>query len=395
MPAREHSSRLTRRDLLAGSVGAACAAAPGILPASGFFSGGSDHIRLGLIGCGGRGTGAASQAAAWHPGVRIVAMGDLFADHLSESARLLQASLGDQFPCPHEDRFVGDNAWLNVIDADVDAVILAAAPWTRPAHFAAAIARGLHVFCERPAAIDINGLHMVRAAASDAARRGLVVVSGLAGRHHAATIETVAHIRDGGIGRPVLAVCKADLGLPWHRPMRSSWTAEEYRHRNWVTDPKLAGGLLVESHLDALDRSLWAMGDACPVAATPASSMDGLAVRYRFDDGRELHAEITRSAGATGQREETVRGSRGVADLARHEIVGGQAWRADGSPANPWQVCIGGFVDAIRSGSRGDGGEPLVRSNLVALLGQTALEKGREVSWAEVAAPSGGATGII
>ncbi len=395
MPAREHSSRLNRRDLLAGSVGAACAASTGILPAGGFFTGGSDRIRLGLIGCGGRGTGAASQAAAWHPSVRIVAMGDLFADHLAESARLLQASLGDRFECPSERQFVGDDAWRDVMGADLDAVILAGSSWTRPTHFAAAIARGLHVYCERPAAVDVEGMRTVRAAASDATRRGLVVVSGLAGRHHAATIDTVARIRDGGIGHPVLAICKADLGLAWHRPMRSSWTAEEYRHRNWVTDSMLAGGLLVETHLDALDRGLWAMGDACPVAAIPAASRQGLAVRYRFAHGRELHAEITRSAGATGQREETVRGPRGVADLVRHEIVGRQAWQADGSPANPWQVCMGGFVDAIRSGSRGDGGQPLIRSNLVALLGRTALETGREVAWSEVAGPSGGATVII
>jgi predicted dehydrogenase len=238
-------------------------------------------------------------------------------------------------------------------------------------------------------------MHTVRTALSDAKHRGLVVVSGLAGRHHAATIETIARIHDGGIGHPLRGVCTADLGLAWNRPMRSPWSAEELRHRNWVADPKLSGGLLVESHLDALDRSLWAMGDPCPVAASPAVSPGGFGVRYRFADGSELHAAITRSIGGTGQRDEWVQGPRGVADLVRHTLTGRQAWRSTASSPNPWQVCMGGFVDAVISGGRGDGGDRLLQSNLVALLGQTAIETGREVPWAEVANPSGVATGII
>lgn len=396
MPTRERSWRPTRRDLLASSLGAACAAAAVRLPAGGVFPGGSDRIRIGLIGCGGRGTGAARQAAAWHPAVRIVAMGDLFADHMVESVQRLEQPLGEQFQCPPERRFVGHDAWRQVVEADIDAVVLSAAPWSRPAHLAAAVARGLHIYCERPAAIDVSGMRTILDAVSDARARGLVVVSGLAGRHHAPTIETIARIHDGAIGRTLGAVCKATLGLPWHRPMRSSWSADEFRHRNWVTDPRLSGGAFVESHLDALDRGRWAMNDACPVTASPIASNGGWAVRYRFADGRELHAEIVRSAGAAGHREEIVRGSHGSADLIRHRIAGEHSpQRPGGSVANPWQACMGHFVDAMVTGSRGDGGIPLARSNLVALLGMLAMESGREVTISDVAIQTGGTTAII
>ncbi len=396
MPTRERSWRPTRRDLLASSLGTACAAAAGSLPAGGVFSGGSDRIRIGLIGCGGRGTGAARQAATWHPAIKIVAMGDLFSDHVTESAQRLEQPLGEQFDCPPERRFIGHDAWRQVVEADLDAVILAAAPWSRPAHFAAAVARGLHIYCERPAAIDIPGMRSILAAVSDARARGLVVVSGLAGRHHAPTIETIARIHDGAIGPTVGAVCSANLGLPWHRPMRSSWSADAFRHRNWVTDPSLSGGPLVESHLDALDRGLWVMNDACPVTASPTASNGGLAIRYRFADGRELHADIMRSAGAAGQREEIVRGSRGAADLIRHRIVGEQPWQQpEGSVANPWQACMGSFVNALVTGGRGDGGIPLARSNLVALLGRIAIESGHDVNFRDVAVQTGGTTDII
>jgi len=402
MPRSPVPWQTTRRSLLAGSLAGTAAALTG-LPTGGLFAAGRERLRIGLVGCGGRGTGAARQAAEAHPGVTITALGDLFADQVVQSVALLEAGLGHRFACPPERRFAGRDAWRQVLDADLDAVILAAAPGSRPDHLAGAIARGLHVYCEKPAATDAAGVRTVLAACAAAEARGLVVMSGLAARHHPATAATIARIEAGAIGRPLVAECRARLGPPWHRPPLAGWTAEECRQRNWIGDPWLSGGPLVERHVDAIDRGLWALGDACPVTAapadTPAARGGGLAVRYRFADGRELLAEIVRGAAGpeSGQPEivERVVGSLGTADLVGHRIEAAEAWAHQGPPANPWQAAMSRFVAGIAAGRGGDAGRAVCRSSLVAVLGRTAAEQAREIAWDELAGHLTDATRII
>ncbi len=389
-----HEWRPTRRDLLAGGLAAAGATSAGLLPA-GVHPGGSERLRIGLIGCGGRGTGATRQAIASHPAVQIVAIGDLFSDHLEESVRILARDGGRQGDCPPSRQFVGEDAWRRVLDAGIDAVILAATPWSRPIHFAAAVQRGLHVYAERPAAADLEGMHLFLSASDQARARGLVVVSGLAGRHHRPSVETIDRIRDGAIGRPHHVVCRASIGMPWHRPPLPSWTRHEQRLRNWVADADLSGGPLLERHLDAIDRGLQALGDACPVSASPVPGSSGQAVLYRFARGETLVAEIVRSPHARGLVEERVTGTAGKADLLAHRIEGSGSWGYAGSSANPWQACMEEFLDAIFGGGTGDGGLPLCRTTLVALLGRMALDERRDVSWSEIAGPTASLTGII
>jgi myo-inositol 2-dehydrogenase/D-chiro-inositol 1-dehydrogenase len=391
MPCSPSPWQSTRRGLLAGSLGGTAVALAG-LPAGGLFAAGSERLRIGLIGCGGRGTGAARQAAEAHPGVSITALGDLFADQAAESAALLEAGLGPRFACPLERRFAGRDAWRRVLESDLDAVILAATPWSRPSQLAAAVARGLHVYCEKPAAADLAGARTVLTACRAAESRGLVVMSGLASRHHAPTAATIARIHAGAIGRPLAAQCRASLGLPWHRPPSAAWTAEECRQRNWVVDRRLSGGPLVERHVDAIDRGLWALGDDCPVAAapadTPAARCGGLAVRYRFADGRELLAEIVPGGSGSVQTmpgsEERVVGSLGTADLVGQRIETAGGWPQGGRAANPWRTAMSRFVEGIVAGGGGDGGRAVCRSTLAAVLGRTAVEREREVGWDEV-----------
>jgi predicted dehydrogenase len=400
MPRFPSPWQLTRRSLLAGSLAGPLALSG--LPAAGLFAAGSERLRIGLVGCGGRGTGAAGQAAAAHPGVTITALGDLFADHVAESAAILGTKLGERFACPPEQRFVGRDAWRRVLESELDAVILAAAPWSRPNQFAEAIARGLHVYCEKPAATELAGVRTVLAACAAAEARGLVVMSGLASRHHAATAATIARIHTGAIGRPLMAECRAHLGLPWQRPAQAGWTADECRQRNWVGDRRLSGGPLVERHVDAIDRGLWALGDDCPVAATPADTPaarnGGLAVRYHFADGRELLAEIIRGSGReAGQPEivERVTGSLGTADLVSHRIEAAGERVQTRPAANPWQAAMSRFVAGIAAGSGGDGGWTVGRSSLVAILGRAAVEQAREITWAGFAGRVTDATPII
>lgn len=187
------------------------------LPTVGAFVSGSDHLRVGLIGCGGRGTGAAMQATAADRGVQIVAMGDLFADQLASSARLLARDLGAQFACPPERQFIGDQAYKMVLDAGVDAVLLTTPPQARPLHLATAVGQGKHVFCEMPVAVDIAGVHQVAAACALARATKVSIVSGLCFRSDAPTVELMRRIHAGSIGHPLAVRVGAAIGLPWRR----------------------------------------------------------------------------------------------------------------------------------------------------------------------------------
>lgn len=152
---------------------------------------------------------------------------------------------------------------------------------------------------------------------------------------------------------------------------------------------------MLERHLDAIDRGLQVLGDTCPVSASPSETSSGQAVRYRFAGGQELVAEIVRSERAREIIEERVEGTAGTADLVNHRISGRSSWSHEGTGGNRWQACMDSFVHAILSGGRGDGGVPLSRSTLVALLGRIALRENREVHWNEVAGPTGTLIGII
>lgn len=376
---RHDSSRLDRRRFIAGTV--ALPACGLVLPSGGAFAAGGDRIRVGIVGCGGRGTGAALQAVAAAPGVEVTALADAFADQLESSARVLTARAGAAFACPPERRFVGAEAWRHVLQSDVDIVILATPPAFRPGHAAAAVAAGKHVWCERPAAVDVAGVRRVAAACAEAADRGLAFAAGLGARHDAATATLVNRIRDGAAGRPLSVTVRADLGLPWYRPARPGWTAAEFELRNWISHDRFSGGHLVERHVDAIDKALWVLGDDDPVAAIPARDAGG--VRLLMADGRHVDAALRRRDRASGLVEEHVRCTNGTRDLRRPP-------EAPHGSRHPLQSAMTCLVTAVRSGRRLDDGPRLCRASLAAIAGRIALQTGAAIAWQTLrtAAPS-------
>jgi len=389
---------------------AAAASSPSSAPsgarAGGFFSGG-ERIRVGLIGAGGRGTGAALQAAVADRAVEIVAMGDLFADRIASSVALLRREIGSQLACPPEQRWVGPDAYRHVLATGVDVVLLAAPPHTRSEHLAAAVAAGCHVYCETPAAIDIAGTHAVAATLAQAEQNGLVVVSGLCQRRDEPTVELMGRIHAGAVGDVRHLSLVADLGLPWQIPAHAGWAAEEWRQRNWISHPEYSGGHFVEQHIHALDRALWALGDAVPlVAVGKAASPRGTAgstgaeetsVEYRFAGGATLLASCRRSAASRHQNSEMLIGSRGSVDLRRQLIqingphingtqINAQAgWQPSGVPAGGqmYQAALDALLRGVRLGRQATDGPRLVQSTLAAIMGRMAAE-GRTVAWTEV-----------
>lgn len=385
----------TRRGFLGAVAGGSLAAA--VVPAGGAFAGGDERIRVGLIGCGGRGTGAALQAAAADPAVRIVALADLFADQVSSAAHEISRDAAAQFECPPERRFVGERAYLDLLAAAVDLVLLAAPPHARPRHVTAAVHAGKHIYCEKPAAIDLPGAHAVAEACAAARRQQLSVMSGLCFRRDEATRSLIEGILDGAIGELREIHVHAAAGLPWHKPAAAGWTVEEWQARNWISFRHLSGGHFVEHHIHAIDRAIWALGEDCPVAAFPAEA-PGLrsparsesrcgwaigdcggtvAARYLFADGRELHASCSRGIGG-GSRLEMAVGTDGRCDLLRTPAGPLPA------PVGMYQATIDALVRAVRSGSPVDEGAALCRATLVAIMGRMAAESGRPVRWEDV-----------
>ncbi len=416
MPRNSNAGRpevVSRRGVLGVSAGIAAAT---VLPrqsgGGGFFSGVSQSIRVGVIGCGGRGTGAAIQAAAASPDVRVVALADLYADQIASSASLLSRGLGHRFDCPEERRFIGPHCHAGLLASGVDVVLLTAPPHVRPLQMAAAIAAGAHVYCEKPVAVDLPGVQTVIAACQAARRSGLAVVSGLCHRRDGRTVQTIERIRDGWIGchgEPLLLQAHARIGLPWWRPCDPCRGEDEIRQRNWISFSEFSGGHFVERHVDAIDRGLWALGDISPVAAVPEpagfeathrSDRAGLpgdcaaftGVRYSFADGSLLHASCTRAPSVGSRLVETVSGSRGACDLLRHRFAPAGRPLADADTGLPrsggiYQTTMTALIDAVGSGRTMDDGGFMCRSTLAAIAGRMAAASGREIRWDGILSP--------
>lgn len=368
-------SPTSRRGFLAISSSAAIV---GGMPPAATASAAAAEIRIGLIGCGGRGTGAAVQAAAADPGVRIVSLGDMFADQLSSAAHVLARDTARQFDCPTKNRFCGLDAYRRVLDAGVDAVLIAAPPHLRPLHVEAAVAAGVHVFCETPAAIDLPGAIRVARALARARAAGRTIGSGFHSRRDEGLAVVVDEVRAGVIGRPCRVTVNATPGLPWRLPNHAGWSAAETQLRNWVSHESLSGGYFVERHVHAIDRGLWVLGDRPPDLAEPLPTRgsDGVAVRYRFADGAELRATCIRGAQGTRPTREVVNASRGTRHLSL---------AADG---RRFQATMDAFLRSIRSVSGMDDSGILIQGSLVAIMGRLAASLSRPVGWEEMLAAS-------
>lgn len=416
MPTPRSGSAISRRSLLAGAttLPAACLATglPAVAGAAGEGLGGGT-LRVGVIGCGGRGTGAAIQAALADPAVRVVALADLYDDQVASSAEVLGRALGDRFVATADRCRAGAGAALDLVGAGVDMVILAGPPSTRPAHLEAAVAAGAHVWCETPAAVDAAGLARFAGALDSAEVKGLVVASGLCSRHSPPIVGTIERVLDGAVGSIRSITLHHDGGLPWRKPVPATASAEERIERNWISHGSRSGGHFVEHHVHALDRALWLLGDDEPVAIENAGHdrvpVDGigdvpagLRVRYRFASGAVVDASCRRSAASGAGCTERVVGSRGWADLldGRVQTTGGVSWRAEalvpGEAGGMYRSAMNAFLQAIRSAgadsgatARGTtlGGRRLLRATGLAVMGRMAAE-GRPVAWTRIVSPS-------
>jgi myo-inositol 2-dehydrogenase/D-chiro-inositol 1-dehydrogenase len=390
----------TRRELLATSsalLGSSLLGRASAAPVA--RAGGADLLRVALVGCGGRGTGAALQALSTEGPVHLVAMADAFRDRLDASLAELARSIPERLDVPESRRFTGFDAFQRAIDVDVDVVILATPPGFRPLHFEYAIARGRHVFMEKPVAVDAPGVRRVLAAGALARRAGLKVGVGLQRRHDPRYVETVQRIRDGALGELELVRCYWNGVRPWVRRREPGWTEMEYQMRNWYYFNWLCGDHIVEQHIHNLDVANWIRG-ATPVSAQGQGGRQGPEdpdqgeifdhhmVEYTYADGTKLLSQCRQIAGCWESVSEHALGAEGEADVSgfRIDARGGWEWRWRGESPDPYQAEHDALFAAIRADAPYDESETGAHATLTAILGRMATYSGRAVTWDEALA---------
>jgi len=361
------------------------------------------ELKAGLIGCGGRGTGAAIQFLEAGPNLKVTALGDVFADRLQSCRdRLLDQKnneVGD------ENCFVGFDAFQRVIDSGVDVIILATPPFFRPEHFAAAVNARKHVFMEKPVAVDPTGARSIMASARKAESMGLSVVTGTQRRHQRDYANTYARVAAGAIGEIVSANCYWNQGKLWHRDPNAEWTEMEYMIRNWVNWCWLSGDHIVEQHVHNLDVINWFTGKH-PVQAVGFGSRhrrvtgdqyDNFSVDFVLDNGVHIHSMCRQINGCENNVSERIQGSEGVTNC-QNTIMdpGGQEiWtysyplNEDGQESNSVKVSpyVQEHIDlvtAIRTGQPFNEAENTAISTMVGIMGRISSYTGKLVTWDEM-----------
>lgn len=371
------------------------------------FAAASDRIRVGLIGCGARGTGAAMNCVMSSPGVEITALGDVFPDRVEACRKRLQDNAQPKAwdasaPWTHADRvkatpatsFTGFDAHRKVLAADVDLVILAGPPHFRPAQLRAAIEAGKHVFMEKPVAVDPVGVRSVLASSDLARRKGLAIVAGTQRRHQNAYLELMKRVRGGALGDIVAGEAYWNGGCVRHygflHPRQPGWTDFEMMLRNWYFHTWLSGDHLVEQHVHNLDVINWAIGsppaEAIAVGgrqwrteAEFGNIYDHFAVRYRYPNGAmvlSMARQIDRTEPRVG---ESLIGTRGRGSVGT--IEGPNAWRWEGPNPNPYEQEHADLITSIRVGSPLNEGRVVAEATLTAILGRMAAYTGQRVTW--------------
>jgi predicted dehydrogenase len=392
----DRPGRATRRQFLQSS---AALAATSLTVAGQAHAGGGDLLRVGLIGCGARGTGAASQALRADRNVKLWAMADAFEDRLQESLATLgrDEALRGKLDVAGERRFVGFDAYRQAI-ACCDVVLLCTPPHFRPLHLRAAVEAGRHVFAEKPVAVDAPGVRSVLASCRDARRRNLSVVSGLCLRYDSGFRDTVRRIHDRAIGEVGALQANDYRGGIWVRRCQPGWTDMEWQMRNWYYFTWLSGDFNVEQHVHYLDVCAWVLGDRYPVRCYGTGGRqvrtgpeyghiyDHFSVVYEYEGGARVYSTCRQQPGCHNDMSAWVLGSRGQGLLSERRrglvLRTASGERAYDGPANQmYQAEHDALFAGIRGGRPINNGEYMARSTLMAILGRMAAYTGQRVTW--------------
>jgi predicted dehydrogenase len=381
---------VSRRELVAAS--AAVAASALFATGNYAYAQGSDRIKVGLIGCGGRGTGAANDCFRSSQGVELVAMGDVFADRLNGSKGALKDQLKDAFKVTDDTSFVGLDAYKGVLASSANLVILATPPGFRPIHFDAAVKAGKNVFMEKPVASDAPGIRTVLAAGELATQKKLAVVAGTQRRHQAPYVATIAKLQAGAIGDIVGGqVYWNGGGVGNGYGDKGSQTDLEWMIRHWYPWTWLSGDHIVEQHVHNIDIACWVMGGHPQSAmgvggrsqrteARFGNIFDHFAIDFVYPGDVHILSMCRHWDGTPGNVSERFVGTKGVTNAAG-SISGPNEWRYQGQSTTPYVQEHADLIASIRAGKPLNEARQVAESTLAAIMGRMAAYTGQIITW--------------
>jgi predicted dehydrogenase len=370
-----------------------------------------ETLRAGLVGCGGRGTGAAIDFLNAGPNLELTAMADIFEDKLEDSRKSIQKQTGNEVP--EENCFVGFDAYQQLIDSGVDVVLLATPPYFRPLHFAACVDANKQVFMEKPVAVDPVGVRSIISTAKRAESLGLNVMTGTHYHHEKSRVEAYKRIMNGAIGDIEAANCYFNMGQLWYKKRKPEWSDMEAMLRDWVNWCWLSGDHIVEQHVHNIDAISWFMGGKFPESAVGCGSRhrrltgdqyDNFSVDFVYEGDVHVHSMCRQIDGCANNVSEFLRGTKGYSDGRTfiNNSAGEQIWAYNeeekaNEPHFQEQIHL---VTAIRRNEPVNVAEFTARSTLAAIMGRVSAYTGQKVTWEEMMnsnlrlGPEGGAESV-
>jgi myo-inositol 2-dehydrogenase/D-chiro-inositol 1-dehydrogenase len=374
---------------------AAAGAALGALVVPHVHADSSDVIKVGVIGCGGRGSGAAENCIDSAPNVKIVALGDAFEDRAKALRGRLIKARPKNVDIPEDKAFAGLDAYEKVIGSGVDLVILATPPGFRAQHIQAAVAAGKHIFTEKPVAVDGPGARKCLDAYEQANQKKLCIVAGTQRRHQLGYLETLRQIRDGALGDITGGRCYWNQGPIWVHKRQDNWSDLTYQMRNWYYFVWLCGDHICEQHVHNLDVINWAL-NAPPVKVMGVGGRqartgpefghiyDHFCLDYEYPNGVHIMSMCRQIPGTPGNVSEALVGTKGWCQANAYTIrdpKGAQVWKYAGQHNEPYVQEHTDLINAIRSGKQLNELKTVTESSLTAVMGRMAAYTGQIVSW--------------
>lgn len=391
---RPVAKQADRRTFL--KVSAGTAALAGLPLARAVHAAGSETIRIGMIGCGGRCGGAAAESMSVGPFVKLVAMYDVFEDRLQAKRKLLKQQFPQQVLVDDDHCFTDFGGYQKVIDS-VDVVLIACASKFHPMYSEAAVKAGKHVFVEKPHGIDPVGCRRMQAACDLAKQKGVSLVSGLQSRFHRGFQETIKRIHGGAIG-DVVAIQSMFLRAPYQTVSRNpKYTETQYQFSNWYHFCWLSGDDVTQSLVHNLDRVAWIMHEKMPkwcfglggrsssFGEVYGDMFDHHTVVYEYDNGTRVYALCRTQVGCYDNATDVVLGSKGRCYLGECRIEGQTKWRFEGPHNNPYVEEQKALIESVRNGKPINSGYHMANSTLFAVMGQVACYTGKPITWEEIA----------
>lgn len=384
-----------RRDFL--KVSALAAAAINMSLTGSVHAAGKEEIKVGVVGCGGRGSGATRDALEADPGVKIIAMADVFEDRLKNNLEAAKGRFADRVDVPADRQFIGFDAYKKILDVDCDYFIFATPPAFRSIQVEAAVNAGKNVFMEKPIAVDPVGCKRMMANAKVADEKKLSIVAGTQRRHEVPYLEIIQRVKDGAIGDVVGGQVYWNQGQLWYKNRETGWNDMEWMLRDWVSWRWLSGDHYVEQHVHNIDVMNW-FKDGHPVRAVGSGGRahrvtgdqyDYFGVDFEFADGSHFASYARQVNGCANAVEERFVGTKGTTytTSGRAEIQGPNAWKYRRKGKDFVSPYVQEHIDLIASIRNGDGlneAQRIAESTLTAIMGREAAYTGRAITWDEM-----------